>query len=191
MRDGGAVEDGAPADAAALDAAMACTEVDPDDFDNRALVIQAGIDLAFQPRRAFATWTPGPCTGRRQLVIVLTERDECTLGVGRRLVFVMDADEIGEGLIPVGSPIQIAFSSAMSVLFIAPPSDGVPATTWSNCTRSDGDVTWEFLDPTPGRQTGVFTMSLLDCLGEPAAAPISVSGQVDVTLDTTFEDVCL
>ncbi len=186
--DGGMVDDGG---AVETDAGMACTEVTVDDFDNRALVIQGGEDLEFTPQRAFAAWSSGPCDGVRQLVVVLTENDDCTLGVGRRLVFVVNADEIGDGLIPVGAPIQVAFSTAMDVLFIQPPSDGVPATTWTNCLGSDGDVTWEFLDDEPGRQTGVFNVSLLDCAGSPAAIPISVSGQVDVVLDVAFEDVCI
>lgn len=185
----GAIDDGAPSDAP--DASTSCTEVSTDDFDNRALVIQGGTDLEFVPQRAFATWTPGPCSGVRQLALVLTENDECRSGAGRRLVFLLDADEIGDGLIPVGSPIQIAFSTAMDVLFVSPPSGGVAATTWSNCTGSDGDVTWEFLSREPGRQTGVFNLNLLDCAGDPAAVPISISGQVDVVLDVAFEDACL
>ena len=127
----------------------------------------------------------------RQLAVVLTENDECRTGAGRRLVFLLDADEIGEGLIPIGSPIQIAFSTAMDVLFIQPPADGVEATSWSNCLGSDGDVTWEFLSGDPGRQTAVFNMNLLDCTGDPAAVPISVTGQIDVVLDTAFEDACI
>lgn len=188
--DDGAIDDDAMIDAA-TDASMSCTEVSIDDFDNRALVIQGGTDLEFTPQRAFAAWTSGPCDGVRQLVIILTEGEECRSGIGRRLVFLLDADQIGDGLIPVGSPIQIAFSTAMAVIFVQPPDDGVAATSWRNCTGSDGDVTWEFLSAEPGRQTGVFNLNLLDCTGDPAAVPISVTGQVDVVLDAAFEDVCV
>ncbi|MEM9067460.1 MAG: hypothetical protein AAGE52_03110 [Myxococcota bacterium] len=189
-RDGGVAEtDAGPTDGGVV---PTCVEVPAGDIVNRVVITQGGTPVDFVPQSGFVTFNPNSCDGGlAEVVVVLTEDPNCSLGIGRRVVFVAAADEIAEGLIPVGAPIQIAFSEALAVRYIEPAGAAGESIIWGNCNDgSDGDVTWDFLDGEGGTQAADFNMTLVDCSPEATEAPLQVVGSLSLPLDITFADVC-
>ncbi len=188
--DGGPADAPIPADAATVPGCLA----PPDSRTNRAVVTQSGVDRGFTPSSAFATYSPAPCdSSRRELVLVLTEDERCTADVGRRLVVVVDETEVGAGLVPLGSPLQLAFSSALALRYIEPGGPTSDGALWGNCSESaDGDITFERLDVgvTDGRATATFEATLVDCSATGTEPPVQVSGAIDVPLVARFDEVC-
>ena len=192
---GGEVDAGSPADGGsgvgdggtALRTPSGCVEVDG--LNNRLLVTLGETPIDFEPTRAFATWVDQACGETpRRLMIGFTDDDGCRVGVGDRLLFLVDAEEIGSGLVPIGAPMQIAFAEAMDVRLIR--DVGGARVVHGNCEGGDGVVTWDFLDAEGGRQAAAFDMTLTDCADEPSEFPLTVAGALDVTLEDTFDAIC-
>jgi hypothetical protein len=161
---------------------------DPASGANRATITATTMESppSFEPTRAYARWNPAECDlppQDRRVLVGLTE-GECRPGLGKRLVFQLQADQIGTGLAP-GS-VDVSFNQFLNVVFTVPATSAL----WSNTSDSSGSVNFEELGDTAGDPLrGTFNMQLVPSAGG-ADGRINVRGAFDVTLRRDFEEVC-
>lgn len=195
-RDGGDGSDGDRPDGALPDGGLplGCVEITDDD-DNEVTVeavasTDGGTAPAFAPDRAYFKWNPDSCDtpeAERRLLAALTE-GQCLTGLGKRLVFSLQADQVGTGIAP--GTQSVSLSSFLGVLFVEPRPGEADNELWSNIADSSGDVTIEEVGDAPGdsfRATFNFRLPNADDTPDPA---LRFNGSIDVTLEQPFDEVC-
>jgi len=155
------------------------TQVDVQAIDGSSL----GLIFA----RAEVTWDPWACSREPPILEIALGAAACGGEIGDRLVFRLDASQLGAGRLGDGLPIPITSSADLEIRLLL-YSRGLE---FGSCSGAAGLLTMEEGGLSDGAPlVGSFDLTLSDCAGASSGTLLLVRGRFELTLPRSLALEC-